>query len=162
MLSRCTRITTRAVSASSAVPVTRASTGLPDGLPARTQPISTSAAAAALTAASVVVACARARVNWAASPGPTRHESPSQGAQPSTQNAATSSNWAATPGCPLVVSAPTDSMSLADTATRASTGATPRRPAATARGSTAPSTSRSASGWISSAANVPASSPERT
>ena len=122
MLSRCTRITTRAVSASSAVPVTRASTGLPDGLPARTQPISTSAAAAALSAASVVVACAPARVNWAASPGPTRHESPSHGAQPSTQNAATSSNWAATPGCPLVISAPTDSMSLADTASRASSG----------------------------------------
>ena len=104
--------------------------------------------------------CAAARLNCPASPGAARHESPSQGAQPSTQNPATSSSWAAAPGCPLVIFAPTASMSLTVTASRATTGAAPRRPAATASGSTAPSTSRSASGLMSSAANVPGSSPE--
>ena len=160
MLSRWARITTRAVRASTMVPVTRVRTGSAAGLPARTQPISTSTAAAALTAASAVVTCATARENCPVSPGPAGQESPIQGAQPSTQNPAISSSCAAAPGCPLVIFAPTASVSLTVTASRATTGAAPRLPAATARGSTTPSTSRSARGWMSSAANVPGSSPE--
>ncbi len=72
-------MTTRAVSASSAVPVTRASTGSADGLPASTQPISTSAATAALSAASAGRDVRRGPAELPGIPGPARHESAQPG-----------------------------------------------------------------------------------
>ena len=147
------------MSASSAVPPATASTGRATGPPASPAPITTSAASAAATAAMAVVACSPAAGNWRASGCPASRAS-SHGALPSTHSPAISSSWAAVPGCPLLTRAPTARASLSVISSSAISGATPRRPAATASGSRPPSTSRSASGWTSSPANMAGSSPE--